>query len=156
MNFLGRGPFIHGFHYNFLKVFQKQSLLSLISQENVNIGFKNNFHFGLDEINDQRRKKIYWKHVKITKQGDVFCFIKFEIDRIIVVSKCNAFKICPTKKSVIRTIFKMIADGMNNAQNEWVCNITERFRERTMFCNFFLLFFSLAQSHLTFRSTSRL
>ena len=60
------------------------------------------------------------------------------------------------KKSVIRTIFKMIADGMNNAQNEWVCNITERFRERTMFCNFFLLFFSLAQSHLTFRSTSRL
>ena len=49
------------------------------------------------------------------------------------------------EKSVIRTIVKMIADGMNNAQNEWVCNITERFRERTMFCNFFflLLFFHL-------------
>ena len=95
--------------------------------------------------------------MKITKQGDVFCFIKFEIDKIIVVSKCNAFKICPTKKSVIRTIFKMIADGMNNAQNEWVCNITERFRERTMFCNFFFCYFfftctesSYFQEHFTF------
>ena len=56
------------------------------------------------------------------------------------------------KKSVIRTIFKMIADGMNNAQNEWVCNITERFRERTMFCNFLFTCTesSYFQEHFTF------